>query len=113
MIFPAFFQELKAVEFSQTVGEMKRDQDARAVWCGIYEKLTRDQPGILGGVLSRDAAHVVRLSMIYALLDCSAMIKREHLMAALACWEYFEASARFIFDSMTGDPMADKIYEAA
>lgn len=103
----------KALEFSQAVGEMQRDEDARAIWFGVYEKLTREQPGILGSVLARDAAHVVRLSMIYALLDCSTLIKREHLMAALACWEYVEASARFIFDSMTGDPMADRIYEAA
>ncbi len=103
----------KALEFAQTVEEMQRDEDARAIWFGVYEKLTREQPGILGSVLARDAAHVVRLSMIYALLDCSALIRREHLMAALACWGYVEASARFIFDSMTGDPMADRIYEAA
>ena len=34
-------------------------------------------------------------------------------MAALACWEYVEASVRYIFGSMTGDPMSDKIYESA
>jgi hypothetical protein len=102
----------QAVEFARNVGEMRRDEEARAVWCGIYEHLTRDQPGILGAVLSREAAHVVRLSMNYALLNCSATIRREHLMAALACWEYCDESARFIFDSMTGDPQADKIYEA-
>ena len=109
-ILPRFNQ---AVKFARTVREMRRDEDARAVWCGVYKELTRDQPGILGSVLARDAAHVVRLSMIYALLDCSALIKREHLLAALACWEYVESSARYIFESMTGDPIADKIYEHA
>ena len=109
-IMPRFQQ---AVEFAKTMAEMRRDEEARAIWYEIYEELTRDQPGILGSVLARDAAHVVRLSMIYALLDCSAVIRWEHLMAALACWEYIEASARYIFGSMAGDPMADKIYDAA
>ena len=103
---------IKALEFAQTVGEMHRDEEAREIWKNVYGHLTRERAGILGGVLSRDAAHVVRLSMIYALLDCSAMIRKEHLLAALACWEYVEASASFIFDSMTGDPMADTIYAA-
>ena len=109
-ILPRFHQ---AMEFVKNVKEMRRDEDARAVWREIYGELTREQPGILGSVLARDAAHVVRLSMIYALLDCSAMIRREHLLAALACWDYVEASAKYIFESMTGDPTADKIYEAA
>lgn len=109
-IIPRFHQ---ALEFSKDVFEMRRDEEARAVWFGVYEHLTRDQPGILGSVLARDAAHVVRLSMIYALLDCSNTIRKDHLMAALACWEYVEASVRFIFGSMSGDPMSDKIYESA
>ena len=108
-ILPRFH---KAWEFSKKVREMRRDEVARDIWRNVYGELTKEQPGILGSVLARDAAHVVRLSMIYALLDCSAMIKREHLMAALACWEYVEASAKYIFESMTGDPVADKIYEA-
>lgn len=101
-----------AINFAHKTHEIRRDEDARNVWASIYGELTRDRSGILGSVLARDAAHVVRLSMIYALLDCSAVIRREHLEAALACWEYAESSARFIFESMTGDPIADKIYNA-
>jgi hypothetical protein len=103
----------KAVEFAQNVGELRRDEAARAILREIYEDLTRDQPGLLGSVLARDAAHIVRLSMIYALLDGSNIIRSEHLMAVVACWEYVQASARYIFGLMTGNPMADKIYEAA
>ncbi|HOG07436.1 MAG TPA: hypothetical protein PK983_05025 [Syntrophales bacterium] len=109
-VLPRFHE---ASIFAKKIHEIRRDEEARAIWLRVYEHLTRDQPGILGSVLARDAAHVVRLSMIYALLDRSTTIRREHLMAALACWEYVEASARFIFGSMTGDPMADKIYDAA
>ena len=35
-----------------------------------------------------------------------------HLRAALACWEYAEASARFIFGDSLGDPVADEILRA-
>ncbi len=35
--------------------------------------------------------------MLYALLDCSATVEEEHLRAALAIWEYCEASARHLF----------------
>jgi len=74
----------RAIEFARDVGEMKRDEEAREAWRNVYEYLTCDQPGILGGVLAREAPHVVRLSMVYALLDCSKLIRKEHLMAA---WE--------------------------
>ena len=33
-------------------------------------------------------------------------------MAALAIWEYCEASARYIFGDATGDPVADRILQA-
>ncbi len=103
----------EAVKFSQTVGELRRDEEARAVWRGIYGHLTRDLPGLLGAVTSRADAHVLRLSMMYALLDCSELIRVPHLLAALALWEYVEASAQYIFESFSGDNIADKIYAAA
>lgn len=103
----------KAVEFSQTVGELRRDEEARTIWKEVYRHLTRDIPGLLGALTSRAEAHVLRLSMMYALLDCSEFIRAPHLLAALALWEYVESSAKFIFGEMTGDPVADKIYQAA
>jgi hypothetical protein len=44
----------------------------------------------------------MRLSALYALLDKSAVVKADHLKAALALWEYCEASARFIFGEALG-----------
>jgi hypothetical protein len=54
----------------------------------------------------------MRLACIYALLDLSPVIRREHLEAALALWEYAEASAKYIFGESLGDPVADTILEA-
>lgn len=54
----------------------------------------------------------MRLAAIYALLDCSEVICEDHLMAALAFWEYTEQSVHHIFGWELGDPIADEIYEA-
>jgi hypothetical protein len=47
--------------------------------------------------------------MLYALLECSDLIRWPHLVAALALWEYCEKSARWIFGDALGDPAADTI----
>ena len=60
----------------------------------------------------RAEAQVLRLSLIYALLDRSHSVKPEHLIAALAFWERVEASVRYIFGDRTGDPVADAILNA-
>jgi hypothetical protein len=64
---------------------------------------------MFGAIISRSDAQVVRLSTLYALLDGSAIIRAEHLKAALAVWNYAESSARFIFGDTMGDPTADEI----
>ncbi len=98
-----------AIECARTMGEMKRDGTANAYWASIYEGLSDGKPGLVGAVTSRAEAQVLRLSMIYALLDLSQVIRFEHLDAALALWEYSEASVKLIFGDSLGDPVADKI----
>jgi predicted transcriptional regulator len=51
----------------------------------------------------------MRLACIYALLDCSSVVRAEHLMAALEVWRYCEDSARFVFGDALGDTTADEI----
>jgi len=60
-------------------------------------------------VTSRSEAQVLRLACVYALMDSSVAIELEHLKAALAVWDYAEASARYIFGDATGDDVADSI----
>jgi hypothetical protein len=50
--------------------------------------------------------------VLYAALDGTDAIQLPQLMAALAVWEYCEASARYIFGDATGDPIAERILEA-
>ncbi len=91
---------------------LMRDEEARAIWHTVYEKLSDGKPGLAGAVTSRAEAQVLRLSLIYAVMDESPSVRAEHLIAALALWDYCEASACFIFGRMAGDPVADRILMA-
>jgi hypothetical protein len=101
-----------AVDFGRLQGEMRRDDEARALWCAVYARLVDGPPGLFGAITARAAAQVLRLSCLYALLDLSGSIRREHLEAGLALWKYAEDSARFIFSERTGDRVADDILSA-
>ena len=101
-----------AIEFGKNAGEMVRDPAARLLWCELYGDLSEGRPGLFGSLTSRGEAHVLRLSMLYALLDSSSNIRREHLVAALAVWRYADESARCIFGDAVGDAVADEILRA-
>ena len=49
----------------------------------IYPKLSAGEPGLLGAVLARAEAHVLRLSLLYAALDRAPAVTPAHLVAAL------------------------------
>jgi len=93
-------------------GEIGRTDAFCRLWEERYPELSADRPGLLGAVLGRAEAQVLRLALIYALLDGQAFMGEPHLKAALACWAYAEASARFVFGDSLGDPMADEILRA-
>jgi hypothetical protein len=99
----------EAVSFARNAAEMTRDAEACALWAEVYEELSEGKPGLLGAVISRAEAQVMRLACLYALLDCSLIIRKSHLEAALAVWQYCGESARFIFGDSLGDPVADEI----
>ena len=100
---------IRKVEFARAIHCIERDAEASEVWRGVYPQLSEGKLGLLGAATSRAEAHVMRFACIYALLDEAREIQKEHLMAALALWEYSEASARFIFGDALGDPLADDL----
>ena len=102
----------KAVHFGRGAGELTRDKGARASWQAVYPELSEGKPGLLGAVISRAEAQVMRLASLYALQDMSYVVTQDHLTAALAVWEYCEASARYIFGQRLGDPIADDLLNA-
>ena len=102
----------RALDAARKPREMKFDQRARDVWWQIYPELSRDRSGLMGAILARAEAQVIRLALVYALLDCATAIGVEHLESALGLWQYSEASAKWIFGDALGDPDADTILNA-
>lgn len=105
-------QLTSAVDHAKKMTEMKRNEGAADLWRAVYDDLSTGQPGLLGAVTARAEAQVMRLAMLYALLDCEEMIGEAHLRAGLAVWRYAEQSARYIFGDAMGDPIADSIIAA-
>lgn len=102
-----------AAEQARSVERMHRDEGAAALWRQIYGELADDNAGgLLGAVTSRAEAQVLRLSMVYALLDGDGMIREQHLQAALAVWRYCRSSARLIFGDAGSDPVEDQVLAA-
>jgi hypothetical protein len=101
-----------ALRFAGQPLEVGWAEDAKEVWRAVYGPLSEGKPGMLGAVTGRAEAQTVRLAALYAVLDLSRQIRREHIRAALALWEYAEESARYIFGDATGDPEADAILDA-
>jgi hypothetical protein len=111
--FAPFLQRLgETVSLAAGAGEVTRDPEARALWAKVYPELSEGKPGMVGALTSRAEAQVLRLSMIYALLDGEKFVRVPHLLAALAVWDYCEASVRYIFGQSLGDPVADSILKA-
>lgn len=102
--------ELKdVIEYAARLKEIRLDAEARHIWYQVYPELSEGKPGLLGAVTARAEAQVMRLACIYAVLDRSEYVTQAHLHAALAIWDYVEASAEYIFGDAFGDPVADTI----
>jgi hypothetical protein len=102
----------EAITAARKVERVKMDDDAAKHWEKIYAELSAELPGLLGALTARSEAQVIRLALVYALLDRNATIEVVHLKAAQAVWAYCQASVRHIFGELLGDPDADTIHKA-
>lgn len=85
--------------------------EARDLWVKIYGQISDADTGLLGAITSRAEAQMVRLALIYALIDGCNEITAQNLFSAKALWEYCYESARYIFGDRFGDPVADTIFD--
>jgi len=111
-LWPLVEDTRRVVDHARRVGRIQRDEEARELWAAVYPQLSDGKPGLLGAVTARAEAHVLRLSVLYALLDGASAVCRQHLLAALAVWDHAAASAECIFGDRTGLSVADTILEA-
>jgi hypothetical protein len=100
------------LKHARTAGKVTLTPDARELWWHTYPQLTQPADGLLGQLTARAEAHVIRLALLYALLDGQKTIQPEHLHAALALWDYASRSAAWALGQATGDPLAEHIHAA-
>jgi hypothetical protein len=77
--------------------ELTLGNSAHAAWPHYHRELNVEHPGLLGEVIARGTAQVMRLAAIFCLLDGASIIDAEHLEAAMAVWRYCFDGARMIF----------------
>jgi len=83
---------------------MKWSEEAKKEWCKFYKGVDTST-----GMYEKAEAHVLRLPIMYAILDLSTMIESVHLEAAKAVWDYNVRSIQWAFGGTTGDKLADRI----
>jgi len=91
--------------------KMSFDQEASVLWRKIYPNLSQDKPGEFGVVTARAEPQVLRLALIYALLDQESEIKKQHVIAALDLWDYCSESAAYLFGNSSQNPIMTKILD--
>jgi hypothetical protein len=100
------------LKHAHTAGQVKLTPGARELWWQLYPQLTQPGDGLHGQLTARAEAHVIRLALLYTLLDAHNKIGPDHLHAAVALWDYASRSAAWALGQATGDPLAEHIHAA-
>lgn len=94
-------------------GQLHLDERSRDLWADIYARLAAEpDEGLVGSLVARAEAHVLRLSMLYALTDGQATIRPSHLRSGLALFDYTARSLGWATASTVADPVAEQIAAA-
>jgi hypothetical protein len=101
-----------AIAAARDAGALEFTDHGRILWHEAYARLAEQLPGLAGQLTARAEAHVIRLALIYALLDRAPAIGPEHLHAALALQHYAVRSATWALQTQTGDPIAEHVHTA-
>jgi Protein of unknown function (DUF3987) len=86
-----------AIDRARQLGILTRSPEAESRWAEIYHGLDDDIDGVVGSLTARAEAQMLRLSVVYALLDGSSTIEVAHLDAAEAVWQHCEATVKRVF----------------
>jgi hypothetical protein len=109
----------EAVTAAREVQRVQFTEAGREAWKELYGRMNDDDPGgMLGALVARAEPQVVRVALIYALLDRQdftdhrVLIDDKHLVAAYAFWLYCRASAEWVWGDALGDEIADTLLRA-
>lgn len=96
-LLPLAHQITDAVVAARLIRGMRFAPDTLANWGPLYEQMvTQIPPAPLGNFLERNTTQVLRLGMVYALMEGSPEIEWRHMQSALAAWSYAEESVRYM-----------------
>lgn len=101
-----------AIRSAETLDVVRRTSVADRLWTEIYMGIDDNVPGVVGSLLARCEAQVLRLSVTFAVLDSSPLIQEEHLRAAWAVWLHCEETVRRVFSGAPVDPIRDRLLRA-
>lgn len=85
------------------------DSHTRDMWPDLYSVLGNRGDTAFDAITDRAVAQVRRLALVYAALDRSRKVRRPHLEAALAVWQYCEDSAAYVFAEVPASPLETTI----
>jgi hypothetical protein len=92
------------------IRDCKAFEDA---WDDYYPTIGEGRAANVAELAERQGDHVNRIALIFAVLDGSETKELKHLEAAIAVWDYCEASLGYAFSgSVVGNPMADTVWYA-
>jgi hypothetical protein len=96
---------------ARRAGQLRLDEQARRDWREIYLELalTEHDDEFLGALLARAEAHVLRLAMLYALIDGRSRICTHDLLAGRSLLDYAAASLAWARRQAIADPLAERI----
>src|SRR5205823_3697775 len=84
-----------ALTMARKAGTVSRTPEATELWADLYDRVASDDgPGAIEPLIARGEAHLLRLSLIYALMDAGSSgssgcsVERVHLEAAWEVWRY-------------------------
>lgn len=101
-------------EAAGRVRQMERTPAARELWSAEYVRRMTAYDNVKGPIatlFSRWHANTTRMAVAYALLDGRDSIDLVHVQAALAAWDYVDASTRYVFGSEDADPDLGRLVE--
>ena len=85
-----------ALERARLIGRIERDTEAKEPWAVVYEELSEGKPGLFGSVTARAEAQVLRLSVLYAVMDGSDAIKLSPQSHGTATLPLCESALRLV-----------------
>jgi hypothetical protein len=97
---------------ARNVGRMRRTPAADRLWEEEYYRRAEVRAGgVVGAIVGRAEPQLLRLAMLAALCRQEDVVDVEDLAAAVALWQYVEATVRMLFAGCE-DPLVARVVEA-